>query len=76
MKTLKIIIAYTNYVLLKLNLLTNKKKKVATERMNICLSCNLFKNNHCTHCGCDMTKKTLVMDEKCPKGKWEKYEGI
>jgi hypothetical protein len=68
----KILVGYKNFSLLQLGLLTSKKKRVGKERMDICIPCKLFDKDtkKCIHCGCPMEKKTLVMEEKCPKGKW------
>lgn len=47
-------------------------------RHNICMSCEYFKDNTCTQCGCPLfrTKKFVSKlawaDEECPVGKWHK----
>lgn len=42
----------------------------AEYRMYICDDCPFRKNNKCTVCTCNLAAKTLVLHEKCPKGKW------
>lgn len=46
------------------------------ERYNICSSCEFFKNNICTKCGCNLVREKIYMnklawaDQSCPVGKW------
>lgn len=46
------------------------------ERYNICVSCEFFKNNICTKCGCNLVREKIYMnklawaDQSCPVGKW------
>ena len=46
------------------------------ERMNICQSCEHFKDNRCMKCGCkvggDIVAKARWSSEDCPIGKWPK----
>ena len=48
------------------------------ERHNICRSCEFFKNDVCSQCGCPLYRtKTFVSklswaDQECPVGKWGK----
>ena len=64
------------------------KKKLSKERLKECESCEeavksdmltlvngSFENVNClrcTICGCPVLQKSLVKNEKCPKGKWKK----
>jgi len=61
--------------------------ELSKERLKICSSCpyakessflKLFKGEareleaiYCTSCGCPVNEKSLVKNEKCPKGKWK-----
>jgi hypothetical protein len=46
------------------------------ERYNICKSCEFFKNNVCSKCGCSLLREKVYMnklawaDQSCPVGKW------
>jgi predicted RNA-binding Zn ribbon-like protein len=44
----------------------------ASDRLNICKSCNFFDNSQmrCKKCGCQMAIKTYLKAERCPIGKW------
>lgn len=47
-----------------------------SERMNICQSCEFFKDNTCLKCGCSLSRdknyknKLYHAEAKCPVGKW------
>lgn len=47
-----------------------------SERMNVCESCEFFKENVCLKCGCSLSReknyknKLYNADAKCPIGKW------
>lgn len=53
-----------------MNLLNKDKVKIASERYNICFSCDNLDNDKCKLCGCNMSKKVYSMDSKCKEGKW------
>jgi hypothetical protein len=46
------------------------------KRYSICNSCEFFKNNTCTKCGCSLLRERVYMnklawaDQACPVGKW------
>jgi uncharacterized paraquat-inducible protein A len=46
------------------------------ERHNICMSCEFFKDDTCSKCGCPLTRnkqflsKLAWSDQSCPVGKW------
>lgn len=46
------------------------------ERYDICKTCEFFKNNICTKCGCSLVREKIYMnklawaDQSCPVGKW------
>lgn len=50
------------------------------ERHNICLSCEYFKNDTCSKCGCPLIRtkqfvsKLAWADQECPIGKWGKIQ--
>lgn len=54
--------------------LTNKKEKLYNDRMQICNDCeNIVKTTIgkvCSECGCPLSAKTRVIDEKCDLDKW------
>lgn len=61
------------------NALPESKKApdhISEERWNICSSCeHLYKPTHtCKVCGCFMLVKTKMAFQKCPKGKWDRYD--
>ena len=72
---LKVGVANKNFLLVKLGL-ASKKRRVSEARMSICRDCKIFDKQRdvCTFCGCYMRKKTLLLEEECPKGKWKKEE--
>ena len=47
-------------------------KSIATERMNICLNCEIRnpKFNICTICGCYLPAKTKLKKSECPMELW------
>lgn len=48
-----------------------KKHKYSEKRLNICNSCDFFKNKKtCLLCGCYMPTKTKIEGAKCPINKW------
>ena len=41
------------------------------ERLTTCSGCELFSSfKRCSACGCFVPVKALLIDEKCPEGKW------
>lgn len=58
------------------NFLSEKRKKIAEERMNICQTCVYYRplTTQCAKCGCFMKFKTMLMRASCPKGKWESHK--
>lgn len=62
------------------------ERKLAALRMKICVICPYSEESSflrlindearyektlaCSKCGCPVDAKTIVVDEKCPKGKW------
>lgn len=51
--------------------------ELANSRMNICKKCDLFKENRCSICGCNMAAKVKIASSTCPykddefpNGKW------
>jgi hypothetical protein len=52
--------------------------EVQKMRMDICLSCEkLYKpTTSCKLCGCFMSVKTYMPQQKCPIDKWQKYDDI
>jgi hypothetical protein len=49
-------------------------EEVKKERLDICNSCEYYKENRCTQCGCYMNIKTEWAEQECPLKKWLKYE--
>lgn len=45
-------------------------KKIAKERLTICMQCPLYKRGICKECGCYMRAKVMCLFCKCPKDKW------
>ena len=51
------------------------------ERYKICVGCEMFHQNQCLECGCNVNNKKIFMnklawaDQHCPLNKWEKYNG-
>ena len=62
---------YTFFFLGKIGLM-KEEKIMSQKRMAICKTCPLLDSVHgaCTECGCILAKKTLVKEDKCPKGQW------
>lgn len=40
-------------------------------RLNACYSCDAFKDEKCTHCGCYMKAKAVLPFTKCPEDRWD-----
>ena len=61
--------------MLELDTIGAKRRKVAAERLKICLECPELDNNlyQCKVCMCFMKAKTLFMGSKCPLNKWGKH---
>jgi hypothetical protein len=49
-------------------------EEVKKERLDICNSCEHYKENRCTQCGCFMSVKAEWSEQECPLKKWLKYE--
>lgn len=50
-------------------------KNIAMERLEMCMSCPHYTDEHrCTKCGCFMKSKVNVAAAECPVGKWKKYD--
>ena len=49
-------------------------EEVKKERLDICSSCEYYKDNRCAQCGCFMSIKTEWAEQECPLKKWLKYE--
>ena len=63
-----------------------ENQELSNNRMNVCVTCpfakqskflKLFKGEArdidaiaCSKCGCPVNEKSLVVNEKCPEGKW------
>lgn len=51
-----------------------KNKQLSSTRMKICNQCECRLNtklgDFCGECGCLLTSKTKVREEKCPNDKW------
>lgn len=45
-------------------------KDLKEDRMQICETCDFYKEKRCTQCGCFMELKTLLTTSHCPIGKW------
>lgn len=45
-------------------------KEEVDRRMNICGSCEFFKDERCQKCGCFMKVKVLAQSSVCPVAKW------
>lgn len=45
---------------------------ISDSRLEICKTCDFFrpKTQTCKKCGCFMKAKTLLLNAKCPIGKW------
>lgn len=39
-------------------------------RLDVCKSCDEYKNGRCGKCGCFLRFKTAIESESCPLGKW------
>jgi len=48
------------------------EEEVAKSRLEICRTCEYFrpKTETCRKCGCFMKAKTMLLNAKCPIGKW------
>lgn len=42
----------------------------AKKRYDTCMACDKYKHWRCQECGCFISAKVRVADEKCPLGKW------
>ena len=54
---------------------TPEQKEVAKKRLQVCMTCEFWKNlpvNHCSKCGCATSAKVFTPkgQEACPVGKW------
>ena len=49
-------------------------EEVKKERLDICNSCEFYRDNRCTQCGCFMTIKAEWAEQECPLKKWLKHE--
>lgn len=45
-------------------------KELKEERFSICRNCEFKSGIQCSICECLIRAKTMIMSEKCPKGKW------
>lgn len=45
-------------------------EETAKKRYDTCLACDKYKHWRCQECGCFISAKVRVADEKCPLGKW------
>ena len=70
MSLTKLIQGYSNKTLQKFNLLDKEIEDLGKTRLDICKSCDNYKNETCTLCGCDMPAKVLVPSVKCKIGEW------
>lgn len=63
-----------NLALDKLNLLSEEKKKIGLERLEICNTCPIRTSFYCDKdkggCGCNVAAKVVSISGKCPKDKW------
>jgi hypothetical protein len=50
-------------------LIDSEKRKI---RLQICDTCEMNKLGVCKKCGCILSLKTMLANEKCPIGKWDK----
>ena len=60
-----------NHIRLGMKIVPEEVKK---ERLNICSSCEYYKDNRCSQCGCFMNIKAEWADQQCPLRKWLRYE--
>lgn len=62
--------------MVKLETALTKAKEVSDKRMEICRSCEYFRERttQCKKCGCFMRFKTAMLKSSCPIGKWSKEE--
>lgn len=66
-----IIIGYFNLFLSKIRMLNKQKKLLYDKRYSICMQCQFLNNIHqCSICGCFISAKTKVDNEKCPNNFW------
>lgn len=49
--------------------------EIMEARLNICANCEARNVDHCSVCGCPLTKKTSWADQYCDHGKWTPYHG-
>lgn len=67
---------YSNAALDKVGGLDEQKKKIASNRLEICNRCDILDKDNmiCVKkrggCGCKMNKKVYAMSASCPKSKW------
>jgi hypothetical protein len=62
--------------MVKLETALTRAKEVSDKRMEICRSCEHFRERttQCKKCGCFMRFKTAMMKASCPIDKWSKEE--
>jgi hypothetical protein len=48
----------------------------AYARLEICHSCEFYKDTRCLKCGCYMDKKAHLELAHCPAGKWGTYQSV
>jgi hypothetical protein len=71
---INIVIGWTDKVLSDFGL--KEIPTYAVDRAEICSGCEskiqieIVDEDICKECGCILSAKTLVKNEKCPKGKW------
>ena len=50
--------------------LTSPKTEESEKRLGICKGCDQWTGKSCKVCGCFVTLKVRIPEEKCPLGKW------
>jgi len=62
--------------MVKLETALTRAKEVSDKRMEICRSCEHFRERttQCKKCGCFMRFKTAIPKSSCLIGKWSKEE--
>lgn len=57
----------------ELKTMCTHRKAISEKRLNICKTCEHLVPliNVCGKCGCFLGAKTLIMQHKCPIGKWD-----
>lgn len=45
-------------------------KNIVYQRLSICDTCPLKRENRCTACGCFLKTKTALLNSSCPINKW------